>query len=456
MIQPLTVTVAAVVLVISLVVRCLDALRFQAFGVDTFANLLYARKMKGGSLCLYKTGKIVYPPELPRLLKHLDGRVSVRAMHVIPKVFDVLTAVVVFIFTFWATESEVAAILALSLYSFSPINVINGYGIGTRSIGSFFFASTILLTYLSTFGGWTAYVAFVFSVLSSVLMMLVSRIAYKSYFILSVAMLFLAPFNMLSRALLLVSATSLATTLLITRGRFIDDFKGQVFLINFFRKRKSKGKSLIKRVVLVFYYDLSWLVGVLAAISGADVFLGAWLLVIAGLSFAWPWGEGERHIALGSVPASILAASYLHERYLLVAALILAVEAIVIARVSLKLLKGRYFVSVDKPLQSVFDTVRKIDEPTLILCLPPVYSAPVAYFVEKEVLYGESSSIEGVIFQGEILDELGTTEGLRRLVSQYGVTHVFVDTHATRIPLPEEYALMEQEDKFKLLKTSAK
>lgn len=455
MIQPVTLVATAFVLAVSIVVRCIDALRFQAFGVDTFANLLYARRMKGGSLDLYMTGKIVYPPALPWLLKQLDGRVSVRVMHIIPKAFDVLTSIVVFLFTFLATGNEIAALLALTLYSFCPINVVNGYGIGTRSIGSFFFVLTILLSYLITFGGQIAYVALVLAVVSSVLMMLTSRIAYKSYFILSIAMLFLTPFNAPSRVLLLVSAASLFLTLLITRGEFIDDLRGQAFLIDFFRKRKSKEKSLMKRVALVFYYDLWWCVGILALVNGADLFLGTWLLTIVVLSIIWPWGEGERHIALASAPASILAATYLHGQYLIVTPLILAVEAVVVARVSLKLLRGRYLVSVDKSSQNVFSAIRKIEGQTLILCLPPIYSAPVAYFAEREVLYGESSSKEGVIFQGEVLDATETAESLKRLVSEYHVTHVFIDTRTSSATLPVEYGLVKQEGRFRVLKTNA-
>ncbi len=455
MIQFITLALALLTVVLSMIIRSIDVLRFQAFGVDTFANLLYARKMKGGSLNLYKTGKIVYPPTLPWLLKHLEGRVSVRWMHIIPKIFDMLTSITVFLFTLLLTENESAALFALAFYTFSPINVINGYGIGTRNIGSFFFVSAILTSYLVTLNSQFTYAFFVLAVVSSVLMMLTSRIAYKSYFLLSIVLLFLSPVNIPSRVLLLVSATSLTLVLLVTGGKFIDDLKGQVFLINFFRKRKSKEKSIVKRIALVFYYDLWWCVGILAVVNGADLFLGAWLSTIVGLSFVWPWGEGERHAALATAPASILAATYLSGQNLMFTGILLLVEVMIVARISLKVLRGKYLVSVDKPLLNVFGRIRKIEGQTLVLCLPSVYSAPVAYFAEKDVLYGENSSEEGVTFQSEVLDAVETPERLERLISEYHVTHVFIDTQASSARAPEGSELVFQQNRFKVTKTNA-
>jgi len=144
------------------------------------------------------------------------------------------------------------------------------------------------------------------------------------------------------------------------------------------------------------------------------------------LSFLWPWGEGERHIMLGTAPASILAALFLSEQPLLIIPF-LAVETLIIVRRSLLLLKGKDLVSVDRHLLKFLNAMKQHLGESLILCLPLTYSYPVAYFTEKNVFYGYGASREGVLFQSEVLDSINTEENLKELVEKYSVTHLFVD-----------------------------
>jgi len=447
----LTIISVAFVLALSIIIRSVDTLRFYALGVDTFANLLYSKRLRDGSLNLYKVGKVVYPPLLPRLLSHLQDHLSVRTLHLIPKLFDVLTSIAVFLFTLWFTGNEFTAFWALLIYTFSPINIINGYGISTRNIGSFFFVLTILASYEAMYDAQFKYAMFLLATASCVLMILTSRIAYKSYFILAIVTFILLPLNSLFGIFLLVSAISLVLCLLITRGEFINDWMGQIFLINFFRKRRAKN-SIAKQIAFVFYYDLWWSIGILAIIEGADLFLATWLSTMVALSFLWPWGEGERHIALGTVPASILAASYLLQQPF-ITILLLLLEILIIIRISTRVLQGRYIVSVDRSLLNLFNALKEIGNDSLFLCLPPVYSAALAYFAEKKVLYGESSSQEGILFQAEVLDAIKTEGGVEELASKYSVTHIFIDK--SNFPLAISYNRWDpiiQEERFSVLR----
>jgi hypothetical protein len=425
--DPLTIILAALVLALSIIIRSVDMFRFHAFGVDTFGVLLYSRWLKDGLLNFYKVGKqAAYPSFLPRLLGHLQRLLSVRAMHIIPKLFDVLTAITVFWFTLWFSGNEFGALLALLICTFSPINIINGYGIGTRNVGSFFFVLTLLTSYVTIFNTEARYAMFALAIASCVLMMLTNRIAYKSYFFLAIATLILLPLNILFGMFLLVALISFALCLLVTHGGFMNDLKGQIFLIEFFRNRKSKEKSLMKRVILVFYYDLWWCIGILAVFSGANPFLALWLCTIVALSLLWPWGEGERHIALVIAPASILAASQLsHQPFIMIPLLLL--ELSIIIRISIKVLQGRYLVSVDRSLLNLFNAIKGLKDDCLFLCLPPVYSTSVAFFTGKRVLYGDGTSQEGILLQAEVLDAVKTQDDVEALTSKYSVTHIFVD-----------------------------
>ncbi len=450
--SPTTIILAVLLLALSMAIRCVDIFRFSAFGVDTFANLLYARRRKKEEISLYRVGKIVYPQLLPRLLYYLSNKVSVWKLHVIPKLFDLFTSIVVFLFTFWLSGNEFTALIALLIYTFSPINIVNGYGIGTRNIGSFFLVSAILESYIAGFDSLIGYTMFVLAVLSGLLMMLSSRIAYKSFFLLAIVAAFLWPVNVRFGIFLLAAGLSLALCLLLTRGKFVDDVKGHIFLVNFFRKRRGKEKFSIKRLALVFYYDLWWLVGGLAVIYDAELFLATWLIVIVALSFLWPWGEGERHIALAVAPGSVLAASYLTHRPLLIVPVLLF-EILIIIRFSVRVLGGRVLVSVDRTLLNVFGAIKKMGGDSLFLCLPTVYSGAVAYFTEKKVLYGESSSREGVLFQAEVLDAIDSEDSLEELVEKYSVTHIFVDK--TRFQFTADAKLWEpiiQEERFAVLR----
>jgi len=416
------------VLVLSMIIRSVDTFRFYALGTDTFVNLLYSKWLRDGSLRLYKAGKIAYPPFLPWLLCHLQNRLSIRVLHLIPKLFDVLTSISVFLFTLWLSSNDLIALLALLIYTFSPINVINGYGILTRNVGSFFFAFTIMASYVAMFGSQFRYTIFVLGIATCILMMLTSRIAYKTYFILVTVMAILSALSSMFFMFLLISLTSLALCILITRGKFIDDIKGQIFLINFIRRRRRKGESVVKRIALVFYNNLWWCTGILAILNGASLFLLTWLCTIVALSFFWPWGEAPRHIALGSAPASILSALYLFRQPFMIVPLLL-VEIAIICRFSIKVLHGQFLVSVDRNMLSLFKAVKKIENNSLFLCVPPVYNALVAYFAEKKVLYGEYSNQEGLLFQAEVLDAIKTQSGLEELASRYPVTHLFVDSN---------------------------
>jgi len=423
---PTTIIAVGVVLATSIIIRSVDIFRFHAFGVDTFGILQYSKWLRGNSLNLYKVGKIAYPSFLPRLLNLLQGLFSVRVLHIIPKLFDVFTSIVVFLFTLWFSGSEFIAFLALLICTFSPISVINGYGISTRNVGSFFFVLTILASYVAMFDAQVKYSMLVTAITCCTLMMLTNRIAYKSYFLLVIGTAILLPLNSSYGTFLLVSVTSLVLCLLVTRMKFLNDLKGQIFLINFFRKRREKEKSVMKRIALTFYYDLWWCVGILAIINGADLFLATWLVTMIALSFLWPWGEGERHIALGVAPASILAASYLSQRLFMIIPL-LVLEISLIIRLSNKILQGRVVVSVDQRMLSLFNMIRDVGDDPLFLCLPPKYSFPVAYFTNKRVLYGDGTSQEGVLFQVEVLNAIKTQNGLEELALKYSVTHIFVD-----------------------------
>jgi len=69
------------------------------------------------------------------------------------------------------------------------------------------------------------------------------------------------------------------------------------------------------------------------------------------------------------------------------------------------------------------------------------------------VLYGESSSQDGVLFQVEVLDAMKTQSLFEELASKYSVTHLFIDKKK-RCPLPLDYnrwATMLQEESFAVL-----
>jgi hypothetical protein len=207
----------------------------------------------------------------------------------------------------------------------------------------------------------------------------------------------------------------------------------------------------MKRIALIFYYDLWWCVGILAIIRGAaDPFLAIWLLTMVALSFLWSWGEGERHIALGIAPASILIASNLSQQTFLIIPLLL-LEASIIVRISIKVLQRKYLVSVDRPLLNLFNAIKNIGDDPLFLCLPSVYSIPLAYFTEKKVLYGENSSREGIFFQAEVDDALKTENGVEELAIKYSVTHLFVDKNFSSAISSNHWHSIIQEERFDVL-----
>jgi hypothetical protein len=239
--------------------------------------------------------------------------------------------------------------------------------------------------------------------------------------------------------------------MLLTRGHLLDDFKGQIFLIRFFGHRKTK-RSIMKQVALVFYYDLSWCIAVLAVINGASLFLVMWLCMIIAISFSWPWGEGERHIALGTVAASILAATVVSNQIFVIIPLFLA-ETAVILRTSIRILRNRCLISVDERLLEVFDDIKSQSDNSLFLCLPPVYSFATAYFTQKKVLYGDGTSQDGVLFQAQVLDATNTEEGLNLLTSQYPVTHLFVDRNTFPMAInSDQWESLLRKERFEVLK----
>jgi hypothetical protein len=279
-------------------------------------------------------------------------------------------------------------------------------------------------------------------------MMLTSRIAYKSYFLLAIAMIPLSPLSAPFQMVLLVSAISLVLCLLVTRGGFIKDCKAQIFLINFFRKRKEKEKSLMKRITLIFYYDLWWCIGILAIINGANLFLATWLCAMLTLSFLWPWGEGERHVAFAVVPASILVASILYQQVFIVIP-VLILEIFVLVRISINVLRGRHHISIDRSLQNLLNIIKNVEGDPLFLCLPLFYSFPIAYSTKKKVLYGDGTSQKGILFQAEMLNAVKTESSLEELSSKYPVTHLFVDKNYFTLTInAESWEPVIQDDRF--------
>ena len=415
----ITVLLAVAILAFSALIRSMDILKFKSFGVDTFGILDYCRWLKSRTSNVYRVGKNpAYPNFLPRLINslHLPLRVS----HLIPKFFDLLTSIELFLFTNWLTGNESIALLAIAIYTVTPINIVSCYGMGTRSIGSFFFSSALIASYVAMveLDHLLGMMFLIVAILSVLLLMNSNRIAYKSYFI-------MVPF-LLSPTAYLAALIGISLCMVVSRKEFLDDLKGQIFLIKYFRNSRLKEKSVKKRVALIFYYSLWWCTGLFAVAKGADYFLSIWLCATVALSFIWAWGEGERHIALSSIPASILSASIMYQQPLF--APIILVEIAIVTRTTINLLKGKYLVSVDKELSTVFSTMKKtLNEKSLVLCLPPAYSAAVAYHTDKKVLDGVGTTEEGILFQEEVQQRIKTEEELENLASQYEATHVFVD-----------------------------
>ncbi len=415
----ITVSFAVTILAFSALIRSVDILKFKSFGVDTFGILNYCRWLKSKTSRIYKVGENpAYPNLLPRVLNYLH--LPLRISHFVPKFFDLLMSIELFLFTNWLTGNESIALLAIAIYAVTPINVTSCYGMGARSIGSFFFSSALIASYVAMVElDYLSKMVFLIVAACSVLLLLNSnRIAYKSYFV-------LVPF-LLSPATYFVALIGISLCMVVSRKEFLDDLKGQVFLIKYFKNSSLKEKSVKKRVALIFYYSLWWCIGLIAVAKGANYFLSIWLCTIVALSFIWPWGEGERHIALSSIPASILSASMIYQQPLF--ASIFLIETAILTRITIKLLKGKYLVSVDEELSTLFSAMKSmLNERSLVLCLPPAYSAAVAYYADKKVLDGVGSTKEGILFQEEVHQRIRTEEGLENLTSKYEATHIFID-----------------------------
>lgn len=85
--------------------------------------------------------------------------------------------------------------------------------------------------------------------------------------------------------------------------------------------------------------------------------------------------------------------------------------------------------------------------------MPLEYSAVVALQANKRVLYGESTSREGILFQAEVADASKIQGGVEALYIKYHISNLFIDKN--RFPLAgigTQWEALFEDDRFILLR----
>lgn len=425
----ITVVAAVALLAAALWLRIRPTRRARLGGVDAWFYLLYAEALRRQRRLPARLENYLldieeqwYPPLFALLLACFPAATRVRVKDWVAPVIDVAHMTVSMAVAAALGAPPVGILLAGAVYAVMPAIVMEFSTLNSRSLGSLLFTLTFLFAAAQLASpGWAAFATTV----AGALLVITHKMATQLYVPLIVALAVTS-----ARVDLAVAgALSFAVAWVITGGVYTRVFRGHVAILRFWRTHLGNlnahqvydsplyaraaredmrsarrfftpglaGAWRLARVIVAgnpFVIVLPWLL-VAAPPTPLLRTLAAWVVVSYVMVLATTFipalrflGEGPKYLKFAAFPQAVLVAVGAAQGLpALVTAAVVAVGLGVIWR----LRKARNLEVIDDDLARAIDVIRADPRPR-VATIPCHYCDVLAYFTDKQVLWGAHSA----------------------------------------------------------------
>ena len=418
---------------LAFLIRIYLLLKYKWVGKDSFYNFLVAQEIRKKRKLPDIINKFVvperydYPPLLHWFLSLFKDKYHQKLQYISP-IFDMVTGIIIFCFCFYIFDSQIA-ILAITLYFFTPYTFDISFSLSARSVGNSFLVISLLSLFLYLTYGFIF--AFIISIMFSTLVLLTHRLTTQSliFVLLSISI------GYYSIIPLFIILCSFLFALLFSKGFYYRVLKGHIEIIKTMGKKvlnKESRKELLNAlpnpislifnmpiflmlpIFFLFYYRLPF------------NFFVIWGLTLTILSIVWFFGQGLRHL-VNAVPAFAIIGSI----WLIELQNIFLISFFILVSVSFLLLKIYRFEKklnignfTNKDMINGFDYIRshKINGDVL-LCLPLDLSYDAGYFTGCILLQSSGGFAKGMDFNQKLHNLVGKGN-INELIQKYNADWV--------------------------------
>lgn len=432
-----------IIFMMAILLRSYLLIKYKWVGKDTFYNLIVAKIIRTKNTipksidCFIMPETYSYPPLLHILLSKFDSKMH-NNLQYIGVFFDILTGLLIFSFCFFVFDLNVA-VIACTLYLFTPMTIDSSFSLGPRSPSNFFMVASLmsLVTYYLTEFTIAIYISTVFA--SFVL--LTHRLATQSL-IFSMVAISIWYHSIIPISIIIMS---LVLSIIVTKGYYIRVLIGHIDFIKVFsskiiKKQTRKEMNGIFPKPINFIYNLpifilfvmSW--PVLKDDSAITFFyiVGISLTI---LSLIWIFGEGVRHMSNAIFSFAIIGA------YLFKFNIIYPIIAIIFISLLFsihKILRMEKMLDIGNittnNMLKGFEYIKSHHKSNdILLCLPLDITYNAAYFTDCIMLQSSGGFAQGLDFNQGLKKQL-KSEKLTDLVKKYNVQWIFTMSYDEMLP----------------------
>jgi len=380
-----------VIFLSAFIFRSFFIIKYKWFGSDTFRNFRHAKEIKSLGKIPNQSPQLIgdinygFPPLLAYLLSFIDKKYYQKSQYLSPA-FDILSAILGYLFIYKITNSLDIAIIASFIYLFSPLLIYQSVSLNTRQPANFFAILSIYFLYqmLNSSDQNILILNFLLSSIMASIVPLLNRVTLQSLYVTILASSIFFK-SILPTAVIVVS---IIFSIIVTKKYILKCFVEHFRIIKAHFYVPSDSYSPIKLIASI----LKWFPFIVffpfllinSKFTQLEIFLFVWFISILLLSVFWIFGRGWFHITNGILPFTILFGIVLnnynsYEGYYDIIINVTAVGSIVIClilyfsfhRLPKKIINTFEDYVITDDLMKCFDYIEEsLDHNELLFCIP--------------------------------------------------------------------------------------
>lgn len=384
-------------------------------GKDTFYHFIVAESIKRKGFPPRTIDQFVipeqydYPPLLHVILSRFDKEHYRRLQYLSP-VSDIITGIVIYLFSYHHLGVQVALIAAF-IYFVTPFVFDNAFSLNPRSLANLFLV-------LSLFSWYNFYMSdgilwLILSILCSTLVLLSHRLTIQCWGVLLISLSLWTG----SWVPIGILATTVAVTVLLTKGYYLTVIQGHVAFVHEFGRKFFDRNARAERApafpsVQYVGFNLPLLLVIplfliypLQIQDTLSQFMLVWVGSLVVLSIAWVFGEGIRHMICAVPAMAILWASWIVQNNFYLILVPLGGLSLVFLWYKIARLERNPDISgiVSEDLMEAFNYINTHRTPgDILLCLPLDLTYNAAFFTGCIMLQSSGGFAQGLSFNQQL------------------------------------------------------
>jgi len=422
------------IFIIAFFTRIYFLLKYQWVGKDTFYNFLVAQEIRKKRKLPDIINKFVvperydYPPLFHWFLSLFKDKYHQKLQYLSP-IFDMISGTMIFCFCFYIFDSQIA-LIATTLYFFTPYTFDISFSLSARSIGNSFLIISLLSLFLYLTYGFIF--AFIISIMFSTFVLLTHRLTTQSL----ICVLFSLSLGYYSIIPLFIIVFSFLLAFIFSKGFYYRVLKGHIEIIRTMGRkildknsRKEVTNLFPNPVSLVFNMPIFLMLPIffLYYYRSPFNFFVIWGLILTILSIVWFFGEGLRHLT-NAVPAfTIVGAVWLVESQNYIVLLLMIISLIFFIYKIYRFEKKSNIGNITNiDMVNGFNYIRSHKKNgDILLCLPLSLSYNAAYFTGCTMLVSSGGFAKGMDFNQK-LHKLVAEGNINEIIQKYKARWVIV------------------------------